>query len=161
LEVDEASGEIVAAAVTSNDSSDGQLLPELLDQIDVNITQVSGDGAYDMQACYDAIQTRKARTAIPPRRGARIWRHGNANGPPLARDENLRSIRRIGRAAWKQAINYHRRSLAETVIFRVKTIFGDRVRARCFEGQATETLIRCSALNHMTHLGGMPDSYVA
>jgi hypothetical protein len=27
-----------------------------------------------------------------------------------------------------------------------------------FEGQAAETLIRCSALNHMTYLG-MPDRY--
>jgi hypothetical protein len=75
------------------------------------------------------------------------------------RDENLRSIQRIGRAAWKQAINYHRRSLAETAMYRVKTLFGDRVRAHRFEGQATELLIRCSALNSMTH-AGMPDSYL-
>jgi hypothetical protein len=45
--VDAATGEIVAAAVTTNDFSDGQLLPELLDQIDADIVQVSGDGAYE------------------------------------------------------------------------------------------------------------------
>ena len=59
---------------------------------------------------------------------------------------------------WKQEIGYHRRSLAETQMFRVKTIFGDRVSARQFAGQATQVLVRCAALNTMTPLG-MPDSY--
>jgi len=48
--------------------------------------------------------------------------------------------------------------LAETAVFRIKTIFGDRVRLCSFEGQAAELLIRCSALNRMTCLG-MPDRY--
>ena len=156
--VDEANGEIVAAAVTTNDLGDGQLLPELLDQIDADIVQVAGDGAYDTGACYAAISARQAQAAIPPRRGARIWRHGNSNDPPLTRDESLRSIRRTGRGEWKRAIGYHRRNLAETAIFRIKTIFGERVHSRGFEAQAAEMLIRCSALNRMTHLG-MPDSY--
>jgi hypothetical protein len=156
--IDAATGEIVAAAVTTNDFSDGQLLPELLDQIDADIVQVSGDGAYDTGVCYAAISARQAQAAIPPRRGARIWRHGNSNDPPLTRDENLRSIRRAGRGVWKRAIGYHRRNKAETAIFRIKTIFGERVHSRGFEAQAAEMLIRCSALNRMTHLG-MPDSY--
>ena len=156
--VDAATGEVVAAAVTTNDLSDSQLLPDLLTQIDADIAQVSGDGAYDRHACYTAISAPQAQAAIPPRHGACIWQHGNSNDPPLARDKNLRCIRRIGRAAWKQKIGYYRRSLVETAIFRVKTIFGDRVRTRSFEGQGAEMLIRCAALNHMTHLG-MPDSY--
>jgi len=82
--IDQASGEIVAAAATTNDYGDGQLLPVLLDQIDANIAQVSGDGAYDTRECFEAIAARKARAAIPPRRGARIWQHGNANDPPRA-----------------------------------------------------------------------------
>jgi hypothetical protein len=43
-------------------------------------------------------------------------------------------------------------------VFRIKTIFGDRMRLCSFEGPAAELLIRCSALNHMTYLG-MLDSY--
>jgi Transposase DDE domain len=110
--VDKAHGEIVAAAVSTDDCSDGQRLPELLDQIDADIAQVSGDGAYDTQACYTAISARQAQAAIPPRCGARIWQHGNSKAPPLARDKNLRYIRRIGCAAWKQKLGYHRRSKA-------------------------------------------------
>ena len=45
-------------------------------------------------------------------------------GSGLIRDENLRRIRQVGRKAWKQEVGYHRRSLAETQMYRVKTIFG-------------------------------------
>src|SRR5215210_807943 len=110
--IDEANGEIVAAAVTTDDFSDGQLLPELLDQLDADIAQVSGDGAYDTHACYTAISARQAQAAIPPRRGASHWRHGNSKALPLARDKNPRNIRRNGCVAWKHKLGYHRRSKA-------------------------------------------------
>ena len=70
------------------------------------------------------------RAVIPPRRDAKIQRHGNTSGPRLARDENLRRIRQIGRSAWKGESGYHERSLAETAMFRMKTIFGDGVSSR-------------------------------
>jgi hypothetical protein len=46
----------------------------------------------------------------------------------------------------------------ETAMFRLKTIFGDEPSARLLETQTTQALIRCLALNKMTHLG-MPESY--
>lgn len=158
--VDEASGEIVAAVVTTNDYHDSQLLPDLLDQVDEEIAQVSGDGAYDRRRCYEAIRDRHAQATIPPQHNAKIWQHGNTKAERLARDENLRRIRQIGRAAWKRECGYHRRSLAETTMFRLKTIFGARVTARSFAGQAAQVLVRCATLNRLTHLG-MPDSYAA
>jgi hypothetical protein len=160
LGVDEATGEIVAAVLTTNSSHDSQVLPDLLAQVGEEITQVSGDGAYDRRTCYDAIGKRQARAAIPPQHNAKIWRHGNTKAERLARDENLRRVRQIGRAAWKRECGYHRRSVAETTMFRLKTIFSDRVTARGFAGQAAQVLVRCAALNRMIQLG-MPDSYVA
>lgn len=62
---------------------------------------MSGDGAYDRRTCYEAIGDRHARATIPPQRNAQIWQHGNTKAERLARDENLRRIRQIGRAAWK------------------------------------------------------------
>jgi IS5 family transposase len=160
LGIDEASGEILASVITTNNVTDSQVLPELLDQVSGEIKQVSGDGAYDKRNCYDAIRKRKAKAAIPPRRNAKVWRHAKTKGERLARDQNLRRIRAVGRAAWKKESNYHRRSLAETAVFRLKLIFGGRVSARSFHGQAAQLLVRCAALNRMTHLG-MPDSYKA
>jgi transposase len=46
----------------------------------------------------------------------------------------------------------------ECAFFRLKTIFRDRLRARRTDTQATETRMRCVALNRMTSLG-MPESY--
>jgi hypothetical protein len=160
LGADEATGEVVAAVVTTNNVADSQVLPDLLEQVEEEIAQVSGDGSYDKRDCYEAIAKRKAKAAIPPRRDAKIWQHGNSRAERLMRDENLRRIRQVGRKQWKKESNYHRRSLAETQMFRVKTVFGDRVSARQFAGQATQVLVRCAALNRMTHLG-MPDSYAA
>ena len=160
LGVDEASGEIVAAVVTTNNYSDSQVLPDLLAQVDEEVKQVSGDGGYDRRNCYEAIGERQAQATIPPQHNAKIWQHGNTKAERLARDENLRRIRQIGRAAWKRESGYHRRSLAETTMFRLKGIFGDRVAARSFAGQAAQVLVRCATLNRLTQLG-MPDSYRA
>lgn len=157
---DETTSEIVAAVVTTNNVSDSQVIEDLLEQVEGDIEQVSGDGLYDKRNCYEAIGKRGARAAIPPRKDARIWQHGNSKQERVARDENLRRIREVGRKKWKEESGYHRRSLAETQMMRIKTIFGGRVSARQFEGQATQILIRCAALNKMTHQG-MPDSYGA
>ncbi len=156
--VDEAAHEFVAVGVSTNDFKDSQILPDLLEQVADELQQVSADGAYDSRNCYDALRQREARAAIPPRDGAKIWQHGNTKAERHIRDENLRAIRRRGRAHWKRESGYHRRSLAETQVFRVKMIFGERVSARSFEGQAAQLLVRCATLNRMTHLG-MPDSY--
>ena len=158
LGIDEQTGEILAAFVTTNDISDGQVLPELLNQIEGDIDQGSGDGAYDQRQCYDAIRERQAKATIPPRRGAKIWKHGNAQGERHNRDENLRRIRKVGRKAWKQQSNYHRRSLAETTMFRFKTIFGGGLSSRDFDNQAVELFVKCAALNRMIQIV-KPDSY--
>ena len=97
--------------------------------------------------------------AIPPRKNARIWLPGNCKRPPHQRDENLRQIRRVGRKRWKEESGYHRRSIAETTMFRFKTIFGGQLRCRHIDNQAAELFLKCAALNYMTHLG-MPDSYL-
>lgn len=159
LGVDEATLELVAVAVTTNDFKDSQLLPDLLAQVEEKLSQVTADGAYDSRNCYEAIRQRKARATIPPQKKAKIWQHGNSKAERHIRDENLRLIRKKGRREWKRESGYHRRSLAETQFFRVKTIFGERVSARSFAGQAAQLLVRCAALNRMTHLG-MPDSYM-
>ena len=67
-------------------------------------------------------------------------------------------MRKPGGKAWKQTAGYHSRSWAETTRFRLKTIFGDELSARRLETQTTQALVRCAALNKMTHLG-MPQSY--
>jgi hypothetical protein len=153
-------GEIRAVILTENSVSDDAAVEVLLEQIEQDIVNFAADGAYDKRKVYDCLNAHSpdVNILIPPRKNARIWKHGNTKAERLKRDENLRSIRNDGRKEWKQNSGYHQRSLAETTMFRLKTIFGDELSARLLETQTTQALVRCAALNRMTHLG-MPQSY--
>jgi hypothetical protein len=105
LAVDEATHEILSAELTQCGTGDGETLPALLAQVEqaqVAIDQVSGDGSYDSWACHEVIARHGARAAIPVRAGSKTRQHGNCKAPPLARDQILRRARTIGRAAWKR-----------------------------------------------------------
>jgi Transposase DDE domain len=157
LAVDPETHQIQAAMVTDPGVTDAEMVPPLLEQVENPVESAAADGAYDRRSVDEALDKRGAKAVIPPRRDAKIQRHGNTSGPRPARDENLRRIRRIGRTAWKGESGYHERSLVETAMFRRKTIFGDGVSSRTPARQATEAGIRCRALNIMTH-HGMPQS---
>jgi hypothetical protein len=147
--------EILASVATSSNVSDKEVLPLLLEQIREPIKQLTGDGGYDYVSCYEAIAARRARAVIPARRTGRLHPEDERL---RARDKNLRRIRKVGRKKWKRQSRYHRRSLVETQMMRMKTIFGGSLSGRRFNNQATEMGIRCEALNRMTRLG-MPESY--
>jgi hypothetical protein len=80
--VDEATLEIIGAVASTNDVRDAEALPDLLHDVPGEIDQVSADGAYDQRKCYDTLHHYRARAAIPPRKGARIWRHANSQAEP-------------------------------------------------------------------------------
>jgi hypothetical protein len=65
------------------------------------------------------------------------------------RDEDLKIIEQVGKEEWKVLTNYHRRSLAETFMFRYKVILGDHLRSRTFENQQTEIRLGAKILNLM------------
>jgi hypothetical protein len=153
-------GEIQAVILTEHSVSDDATVEVLLEQIEQEIINFGADGAYDKRKVYDSLNAHSpdVNILIPPRKNARIWKHGNTKAERLKRDENLRAIRKDGRKEWKKNSGYHVRSLAETTMFRLKTIFGDGLSTRLLETQTTQALVRCVALNKMTHLG-MPQSY--
>ena len=141
LGVDEGTGEILAAVVTTNDVADCQVLPDLLEQVDTSIEQVSGDGGYDTFDCYDTITQRKAKAVIPPRTNAKIQQQNNCKAPLHPRDESIQRVRQVGSKQWKQESAYHRRSLSETAMFRLKSCFGGKLRRRFFRNQAVELFL--------------------
>lgn len=153
-------GEIQVAVLTENSISDDAVVKHMLTQIQQTLLACAADGAYDKRRVYDALNEHSpaVEILIPPRKNAHIWQHGNSKEERLKRDENLRYIRKHGRQPWKDHSGYHIRSLAETIMFRLKTLFADKLSARLLETQTTQALIRCLALNRITHLG-MPESY--
>lgn len=153
LAVNPATHEIVAEVLTESGQHDAGQVEPLLAQIDGDVGTCYADGAYDQWKVYGALEDRGAWSVIPPRRNAMIKRHGNAAGDPLQRDECIRQIRRDGRKAWKKSIGYHRRSLAETAMYRMKRLFGPGLKNRLLATQQTEARLRCKVLNKITQRG--------
>lgn len=149
LAMDANTGQICAALMTHQDEGDGEVLPDLLDQIpaDVAIDTIGGDGAYDTKACHARIAARAALPSIPPREGATPW---PVSTPGAAwRNAAIDAIAASSRREWKQASGYHRRSLAEALMYRLKILTGSCLWAREIGSQATEVSIRAGVLNRM------------
>ena len=64
------------------------------------------------------------------------------------------------RKLWKKLVRYHRRSLVETAMFRLKALFGERLRNRIGSNQRTEALVRCLLLNKYSRLGMPKGDYI-
>ena len=145
--------EIEAETLTENSCDDASQVDDLLDQTTVKIDRFYGDGAYDKWKVYETLGNRKIKAIVPPQRNAKIKRHGNSRGRPLSRDVAIHAIRRRGRRQWKERVGYHRRSLSETAMYRMKCCFGDHLKNREIENQRTETRLRSKILNKFTRLG--------
>jgi hypothetical protein len=153
LTVDPDTHEIVAEVLTENSGHDADQVEPMLAQINQPIEACYGDGAYDQWKVYGTLETRGIEPVIPPQHNAKIKQHGNSSQESLPRDEAIRGIRRLGRKGWKREVGYHRRSLGETAMFRLKQTFGDRLKNRKLDTQRTESRIRCKILNRFVKLG--------
>lgn len=157
----DADGEIRTVVVNDNHSHDSIVIDESLQQEPSIIRSFYGDGGYDFASVYMSLQGREVENIlIPPRVDAKIKIHGNTKGPPYARDENLRAIRKSTRKLWKQSSGYHTRSLVETTMYRYKSTFGDHIYFRTHQSQCNEVITKCNILNTFHRLG-MPECSVA
>ncbi len=157
LGVDERTKEIVAVELTGSRVHDSKPLPVLLDQILDPLGQVSGDGAYDTRACYEAVLQRGAPPNFVPRRTAQLCQTKAPTGWRTTRNRMLQQIDVLGRRAWRMRSGNTRQSIAENTMFRFKQLFGGRLWARGLQTQRTEAVVKCSVLNGMTRLG-MPET---
>jgi hypothetical protein len=150
LAVDEKNNRILGVVLTTNDFKDNEVFHQLIGQIELkNIRQVTGDGAYDDKKCFAWAEANKVKAVFPPRRGSKIQQHGNSKKKAKIRDIFIRGISKFGRKGWKKRVKYHRRSIAETAMYRLKTLLGDRLQSRKFVNQWAEVLIKVNILNKM------------
>ncbi len=146
-------GQVVVSAITTNNVSDGTAMIGMLGALEgIPLGDVLGDMAYDTTDCRGSIYDLGGRQIIPPKKTARQ----QGKNPLLSlreRDAAIQKIKTVGRVQWKQEIGYHRRSLVETLMYRYKTILGDRLSSRKKETQTTEILVKLDVLNQMIELG--------
>jgi hypothetical protein len=151
LAVDANEKDVVGVEVTTEDWGDSEVFAGLIDQVEGKINQIDGDGAYDTREAYEVAQNRGATLVVPPRQNAVEWEAGHP------RTEALAQIKEKGMPVWKRETDYHRRSIAENAMYRLKQLFGDKLASRLFGTQVVEVHARIAAMNTMTYLG-MPVS---
>lgn len=152
LAMDAETGRICADLMTHHDVVDADVLSELLEQLpsDTPIGTIGGDGAYDAKQCHAAIAARDAQPPISAREGATPWPESTPGAPWP--NEAIDVIARTGRREWKKSCGYHRRSLVENLMYRLKTLTGNRLWACEVGSQETEVAIRVGVLNRTAAL---------
>lgn len=163
LGIDADTGEVTAETLTKAGTDDASQVKSMLAQTPGEVARLYGDGAYDQwkvhyALAYPSTQERPIEAVIPPRRDAKIRKAKRRYRHIEARNRRVQAIEKQGRKRWKRDCGYHRRSLAETGVFRYKIILGPQLQARSWENQQVEVRIGCAILNRMIHLG-KPDSY--
>jgi len=140
---------IVAHTLTDGNADDAPTGLKLIDAVNVDISSVTADGAYDTIAIYEAAAVRGATVVIPPTKTAAVSRRRPRSS---LRDHTIQRVKQVGRRRWKKESGYHRQARVENAFFRYKSIIGDRLRARHSKAQDAEALIACNILNRMTEL---------
>ncbi|MBD0331824.1 MAG: hypothetical protein ICV66_04155 [Chitinophagaceae bacterium] len=64
----------------TNSVDNAAMVVPLLSKVEGKIKKVAANGAYDKKKVYQELDKRKIQPIIPPRKGARIIRHGNTEG---------------------------------------------------------------------------------
>lgn len=163
IAVNTVSHQIEAFELTDLGVQDCEGVPLLLNQIVGPIASGRGDGAYDRFSCYEEAERKKFRLITPPQRNSKLSSERKKYNRKISaealkkRDAEIKKVRELGRKEWKIQADYHRRSLAETAMFRMKTLLSNRLSTRTLEHQKTEVAIWSQIINKMTMLG-MPES---
>ena len=154
----DAQGQIVASTVTESSEQDPSQVPALLSQVDSRIDRFIGDGMYDQEPVYTAVEEHSpgARGIIPPRKDAVL--SSMAKTAPPQRDQHVLAIASAGRFAWKRTSGYYAQASAENAFARFKRTFSDRLRAKRDAAQEPAASLACHLLNRMRALG-CPQTY--
>ena len=151
LGVDANKKDVLAVEVTEDDCHDCKVFEKLVEQVDETIEKIYGDGAYDTRKAYEVAENKEAQLVVPPRDNARFWEEEHP------RNTALFLVLMMGLSWWKVVTGYHKRSIAENAMYRLKQLFGTSLASRQFITQESEVHARLAAMNIMTYLG-MPVS---
>lgn len=153
LVIDHASQDIVALETTHADAHDINGLKPLLNGCEnegARVGTVIGDGAYGSVAAHETAMKYGATMISPPTKRSVV--HPKCESA-FTRNEYIRSIHDLGLDVWKKEVGYHRRSLAETAMYRLKAAFGGSLRSKTEANQITEARLRAKLLNSFNILG--------
>lgn len=148
--------EIVAMELTEPNKTDGKTLAALIEDIP-RIGTAYADAAYRYRECFECIASKGGKAVVDVPDAISLAKY-----PTPGLEQRNRIVREIwdcgcSRKAWKKKSGYHRRSLAETGMFRFKKLLGPSLLSRKMDNQTVEARIKTMILNRMTVLG-MPET---
>ena len=141
--------------ITSDESfADATLFKMAMEHLPRSVKEVLMDGAGDSHEMYKMAERKSVKLITPPRKGSK-YRIGIESSK---RDKNVKAIYELGNneealKKWKKKTGYHRRSLVETAISRIKGMLGNTLRSRSLLNQHHEMLLKSLIINKVNSLG--------
>lgn len=156
--IDAETQEILCCELTGNDKGDAEVAEKMLTGLSGNIKSARGDGAYDASRFRKRVHQKGGVCIVPPPRDAAYKGVKGAEQWEQERDAAIAAIKgfggdEVGRKLWKICSQYYERSLVETMMFRIKKMLGDKLKARSMGAQNTESICKCMIINKMNKLG--------
>lgn len=155
--------QVMSLAYSESNVNDCEMASELLEGISGTIQSLRADGAYDTFEIYEKGHQQGVKVLIPPATTSKaqdeLKNTSHIKKEYLAqRDATIHFIRQFetfeeGLKQWKIESGYHRRSLVETTMFRLKRIFGFNLHLKTDEGRRNELTVKINLLNQMAALG--------
>lgn len=151
--------QIVCMSYTDSRTNDCEVVQELCDQVKRNIVSMRADGAYDTNEFYEMLHHQGTKILIPPALTSKA-QDELKKAPKIKkeylkqRDDAIHFIRQYetfeeGLKQWKISSGYHRRSLVEATMFRLKRIFGFHLHLQTEQGRTNELITKINLLNKM------------
>lgn len=155
--IDAETQDIVCCELTKNNKGDAEIGERMLKSLEGKIESARGDGAYDASRFRRMVHKKGGNCIVPPPRDA-VYKGNTLEPWEQEREGAIAAIKGFGgddpgRKLWKIYSGYHERSLVETTMYRVKRIFGGKLKAREIGCQTTEVVCKCIIINKMNKLG--------
>ncbi len=155
--IDAETQDIICCELTGNDKGDAEMAEQMQGSLGCKVKSARGDGAYDASRFRKKVHDKGGVCIVPPPKGA-AYKGTVETGWEKERDDAIAAIHGFGRddtgrRLWKICSGYYERSLAETAMFRIKRMFGGRLKARSIGSQKTECICKSMIINKMNKLG--------
>lgn len=161
--IDLDSMEVLSVSYTHSTTNDCEVIQDLCKGISDKVSSVRADGAYDTGEFREIIHKWGAKDLIPPARTSKaqdeLQKKPKIKKEYLKnRDEMIKEIRQYesfdeGLKAWKVNSGYHRRSLIEAFMFRLKRTFGFNLQHKTDKARLNEIITKMNLLNLMASFG--------
>ena len=110
------------------------------------IIQWLGDGAYDSDVVFEALEARGIEPVIKPRRNSVLGTGSSAKG------RAVREFQELGYEGWAEEKGYGRRWAVETAFSTFKRLFGEHSLARSIDCITRELVAKASLYNLLVNM---------